>query len=46
MRRVERGSSGAPSSASSVAICRLTAAGEMRSCFAAAEKLPASMTRT
>src|SRR5438876_6630244 len=44
--RVVRRSSRTRSSSSRVLIWRLTAAGEMRSCFAAAEKLPASTTRT
>jgi hypothetical protein len=44
--RVVRRSSETRSSASRVVICRLTAPGEMRSCRAAAEKLPASTTRT
>jgi hypothetical protein len=44
--RVERVRSEVRSSLSSVVICRLTAAEEIRSCLAAAVRLPLSTTRT
>jgi hypothetical protein len=46
IRRVVRAISSAPSSSSSAETCRLTAAAETRSCRAADDRLPASITRT